>query len=133
MRPATHVLLPSPWMGRVGSQRVSDASRGGVISPLGDRLWGETVTPPRSALRFAACEPIYGRASLVPDPSRGGWAPEMPRGCVSSQAPHPLNPLDATSARLAGLAGLRLSPLGERLRALGRGPGRAFRAILTLS
>ena len=42
------------------------------------------------------------------------------------------NPLDATLARLAGLAPLRLSPLGGPFRACDRGPARASRAI-TLS
>jgi uncharacterized protein (DUF1330 family) len=38
--------------------------RGGVISPLGQRVRGETATPPRLPFRFAQCEstlPLQGR------------------------------------------------------------------------
>jgi len=66
-----------PW---VGSQRASDVSRGGVISPLRHRQRGETVTPPRFALRFASCEPILplqGRMGTV-DAARPSLSPSNP-------------------------------------------------------
>ncbi|MGY4629595.1 hypothetical protein ACVWY3_007351 [Bradyrhizobium sp. USDA 4486] len=44
-RPTTRPTLP--WRGRVDRAK---RERGGVISPLGHRLGGDTVTPPRFAL-----------------------------------------------------------------------------------
>src|SRR6185295_14909440 len=51
-----------PGGGRVGSYGAQqNMRRGGVISPLGHRSRGETVTPPRRALH-----------ARRPSPSRGG-------------------------------------------------------------
>ena len=60
--PAGAAVFPSPGGvetsgARSGVDR-AQRERGGVISPLGHRICGEAVTPPRFALRFAACEPI---------------------------------------------------------------------------
>jgi hypothetical protein len=61
---------PCPGGGRVGSHRAKqDARRGGVISQLGYRSRGETVTPPRRS--FQSRRP-QERASLVSTPPGEG-------------------------------------------------------------
>ena len=99
-----------PWRGQTNRARSgvdrAQRERGGVISPLGHRICGEAVTPPRFALRFAACEPI------LPLQGRMGTcdaAPAFPFGQIS------LLRLGRIHRRAAGPRILRM-PLGCGLR-----------------